>query len=1364
MRTKYLTKMLRLALLGALALMPLSSTAQNGPCNNPPNCIVNGTLASSGTGDLNSPVTVNGWNVSHGSPTVFGNDCPSNTTNSSIWMWSYSGNGEGVYTCYNFQQGQSYNVCLWVRNTNTVANGGQLWVRAVNGFTNINPTGSGVPAPASVQTIGTNPGNNMTWQQITFPFTANANYAQLWIYPLMTNGPLNNQQYELQIDDIRVTPAINPASLSISASPSTITWCGSSTLSVSGVPAGATVTWAPATGLSSTTGATVTASPCATTTYTATVTPAPVANCPTCGTQNAVTLTQVVTVTQPSFSITGNTNLNCGDNLTLSVTPNLFCNELTYDWNGPNGFNTIGNGFSIPNVTAANAGVYTVDITNANGGCVVSLAVNVTVAPCVPCTNPPNCIVNSDLGATNTGNMNSSAATTINGWFVSHGTPTIFGNDCPTGTNSRSVWMWSYSGGGEGVYTCYDFQANNTYNICLWVRNTNGIANGSLQIFGANGLTNINSSPSTAIPVPTSQQAVPNTYVNSGAWVQLNLPFTPTQNFTQLWIYPFMANGPINNQQYELQIDDIRVTPAINPASLSISASPSTITWCGSSTLSVSGVPAGATVTWAPATGLSSTTGATVTASPCATTTYTATVTPATVANCPTCPATPVTLTQQVTVTQPTVSITGATTLQCGSTLNLTANPAFSCSSVTYNWSGPGGFTATGQSISIPNVNTPNSGTYSVTIVNANGNCQVGASVNVTVSCVPCTNPPNCIVNGTLASSGVGDLNSPVTVNGWNVSHGSPTVFGNDCPSNTTNSSIWMWSYSGNGEGVYTCYNFQQGQSYDVCLWVRNTNTVANGGQLWVRAVNGFTNINPTGSGLPAPASVQTIGTNPGNNMTWQQITFPFTANANYTQLWIYPLMTNGPLNNQQYELQIDDIRVTPSVNPASLTISATPSVITWCGSSTLSVSGVPAGATVTWAPATGLSSTTGATVTASPCATTTYTATVTPATVANCPTCPATPVILTQQVIVSTPAFTISGNTSLLCGDNLTLSVVPSLFCSEVSYVWTGPNGFSYSGPGFSIPGVTELNAGTYTVVITNANGGCTQTLSVNVEIDCPCVAKPDFKWDGCNPIQFWGGNSSSTPVISWYWDFGDGQTSTLQNPLHTYGAAGSYKVCLTILAVNSKGETCCDRICYEVEACPPPPCEIKADFSTYYIPNNPLAVGFVDVSTTSGGSICWYDIDFGDGSPLYSGPTLPASHTFPAYGSYNVCMEIWVCFYDASGNIIDRCSDKVCHEVGVWPISAAPSKLNDKPAPVVHSNIQVFPSPASNNVFVKVNNMDKATVQIYNASGQEVGKAVMTNKDIWQADVSEFAPGVYFVVVKDSKGSLEKGVFVKE
>jgi PKD repeat protein len=43
------------------------------------------------------------------------------------------------------------------------------------------------------------------------------------------------------------------------------------------------------------------------------------------------------------------------------------------------------------------------------------------------------------------------------------------------------------------------------------------------------------------------------------------------------------------------------------------------------------------------------------------------------------------------------------------------------------------------------------------------------------------------------------------------------------------------------------------------------------------------------------------------------------------------------------------------------------------------------------------------------------------------------------------------------------------------------------------------------------------------------------------------------STGVIaSWLWDFGDGETSTEQNPSHTYGNPGNYTVSLTASGPN--------------------------------------------------------------------------------------------------------------------------------------------------------------------------------------------------------------------
>ena len=40
---------------------------------------------------------------------------------------------------------------------------------------------------------------------------------------------------------------------------------------------------------------------------------------------------------------------------------------------------------------------------------------------------------------------------------------------------------------------------------------------------------------------------------------------------------------------------------------------------------------------------------------------------------------------------------------------------------------------------------------------------------------------------------------------------------------------------------------------------------------------------------------------------------------------------------------------------------------------------------------------------------------------------------------------------------------------------------------------------------------------------------------------------NSTGSPT-SWLWDFGDGTTSTEQNPTHVYGAIGGYTVTLTV------------------------------------------------------------------------------------------------------------------------------------------------------------------------------------------------------------------------
>ncbi len=67
---------------------------------------------------------------------------------------------------------------------------------------------------------------------------------------------------------------------------------------------------------------------------------------------------------------------------------------------------------------------------------------------------------------------------------------------------------------------------------------------------------------------------------------------------------------------------------------------------------------------------------------------------------------------------------------------------------------------------------------------------------------------------------------------------------------------------------------------------------------------------------------------------------------------------------------------------------------------------------------------------------------------------------------------------------------------------------------------------------------------LVITYDCDTPPLADFDFVVED-EFVQF---NDLSLNATSWYWDFGDGYFSTLQNPLHTYYSSGPYSVCLTV------------------------------------------------------------------------------------------------------------------------------------------------------------------------------------------------------------------------
>ena len=91
----------------------------------------------------------------------------------------------------------------------------------------------------------------------------------------------------------------------------------------------------------------------------------------------------------------------------------------------------------------------------------------------------------------------------------------------------------------------------------------------------------------------------------------------------------------------------------------------------------------------------------------------------------------------------------------------------------------------------------------------------------------------------------------------------------------------------------------------------------------------------------------------------------------------------------------------------------------------------------------------------------------------------------------------------------------------------------------------------GTYQVIliVEDANG-CSDSDTVNIIVEPAPVA--DFIADSVcfgQSITFIDQSFSiGQPIISWYWEFGDGGTSTVPNPVHTYSAPGNYEVLLIV------------------------------------------------------------------------------------------------------------------------------------------------------------------------------------------------------------------------
>lgn len=199
-----------------------------------------------------------------------------------------------------------------------------------------------------------------------------------------------------------------------------------------------------------------------------------------------------------------------------------------------------------------------------------------------------------------------------------------------------------------------------------------------------------------------------------------------------------------------------------------------------------------------------------------------------------------------------------------------------------------------------------------------------------------------------------------------------------------------------------------------------------------------------------------------------------------------------------------------------------------------------------------------------------------------------------TKDFVAPTESFidcpVTASNNSPFCGGsqlNLTALSIPN-----VTYSWTGPDGFFSTEQNPVINDVPQSMAGDYIVTVTHASPACTAKDTTTVDIFPTALADflvtPEDIYT-LEPIAYF--NNLSDSSISWLWEFGDTSTSVVKNPNHTYADTGHYAV--TLHAHHPSG--CNDSITKMV---------IVQDIVTLYIPSafTPNDNGLNDVFTIRG------------------------------------------------------------------------------------------------------------------------------------------------------------------
>lgn len=778
-------------------------------------------------------------------------------------------------------------------------------------------------------------------------------------------------------------------------------------------------------------------------------------------------------------------------------------------------------------------------------------------------------------------------------------------------------------------------------------------------------------------------------------------------------------------------IVNINVTPG---PIISITTVDSILCIGNSALLTASG---GTTYTWTPSSTLSSSTGSSVTATPSGSTTYTVT---GTTSGCSG------TASKIITVNPlPIVTIGSNTPVCSGANINLTSSGG-----VSYQWSGPNGYTSSDQNPTILNSTATHNGVYIVTVTSSSG-CTATAQTTMVVNSTPnilvSSNTPICEnVSLNLTSSG-GSGYQWSGPNGFSSTNQNPVI----SSSSVLASGTYTVTVTGTGGCTSTAQttvlvnprpNATASSNSPVCENTPlNLNSSGGSGYSWSGPIaipnstsatptinsptisgSGLYTVTVTGVGGCTSSATTTVVVNPKPIVTVSPSSLQiclgrdtvlnaYGANTYFWTPTINLSNTTGlsttvtPTSNIVYTVHgssngcVDSASVTITVisNPS---IVVTPSSISICPgeNATLVASG---GINYLWSPSNSLSSSSGNQVTATPTSTTTYSVT---GTTSGC-----SGVASVTVNVKPLPQLTYTPSNPAICiRDSLTLSV-----SGADTYTWSPDSSLSI----ISNSAVTAHPSSSTNYLLVGTLNGCKDSIQIPFVVNSlphMCVYAEPFQ--GCEPLTTSFSISSISTITSYSWDLGNGTISNSPTPSATYSNAGQYPVTVSITDING-----CQNVnpLLLITVYPKPIVDFTMSQQEVYIQQE---VSFTSSYNQTGTQYLW---DFGDGNSANENNAV-VLHGFSASNIFNVVHTVVTQY---------GCRNSAAHEIKVIVKIDIP-------------NIFTPNGDGYNDTFVieGLQYLENAEIIVYNRWGRKVFQSDNYKGD-WNG--GDLADGIYYYVL---------------